>query len=307
MSKYFDRKDNFLSSEITEHGSHMIMQNVYKDVKKKYLNIDTRYQENYNLEKYSDVNISMPQSVNNVKSLKMTNIEIPITFYNFSKQRKNTYFVIKKRNDVTKHLIVLPDGNYSKEYIRTGLISEIYFAGLKEDISIDIDANNNIWIENTSESDVIDFFFAVDDQGENERDNFKSKLGWTLGFRKDMYSISPNETLKSESPMILNNLKYVFVALDEFSSSNPNSFISPSFTSYINGNIIARISLDTNTYSFGSTYAASISGGRLISDTRNYGGKTNIQRLRVQLLDERGDLLDLHQNDFSFVLEIEYD
>ena len=44
----------------------------------------------------------------------------------------------------------------------------------------------------------------------------------------------------------------------------------------------------------------------LFSDVRSYNGKTDIQRLHIQLLDEEGIQVDLNRMDFSFLLEIEY-
>jgi hypothetical protein len=43
----------------------------------------------------------------------------------------------------------------------------------------------------------------------------------------------------------------------------------------------------------------------LLSDQRYYSGKTDIQKLQIQLVDEGGRIVDLNQLDFSFCLEIE--
>ena len=40
--------NNLWTPEVTQHGGHMIMENVKKSSKIKYLNIDSRFQEEYN-------------------------------------------------------------------------------------------------------------------------------------------------------------------------------------------------------------------------------------------------------------------
>ena len=72
----------------------------------------------------------------------------------------------------------------------------------------------------------------------------------------------------------------------------------------MNSNIIARISLDA--YNTSPTVYASTGNGKMVSETRTYQGKTDIQRLRIKLLDDFGKVIDLNHMDFSFVLEIEY-
>ena len=42
----------------------------------------------------------------------------------------------------------------------------------------------------------------------------------------------------------------------------------------------------------------------LITEPRRYFGPVDIQRLRVQLYDDFGRILDLNKSDFSFVLNL---
>ena len=55
MSKYFDSKNlTFMEPRVVENGNHMIMTNVHSETKTKYLNIDTRFQEEYNMNDNAD-------------------------------------------------------------------------------------------------------------------------------------------------------------------------------------------------------------------------------------------------------------
>ena len=50
MSKYNDNKsDNFMEPTVSQHGSHMVMTNVHKPMKTKYVNLDTIFADEYNL------------------------------------------------------------------------------------------------------------------------------------------------------------------------------------------------------------------------------------------------------------------
>ena len=45
----------------------------------------------------------------------------------------------------------------------------------------------------------------------------------------------------------------------------------------------------------------------IVSDIRTYMGKTDIYKMKFELVDEWGTVVDLNQMDFSFVLRVEYE
>jgi len=61
------------------------------------------------------------------------------------------------------------------------------------------------------------------------------------------------------------------------------------------------------TYPFGSVLVANTLNGLLLSDTRNYNGKIDLQKVNIQLLTETGSPVDLNGNDFSFCVEATYE
>ena len=321
MSKYFDTKDlTFMSPQINENGRHMVMTNVHQEEKTKFVNIDTRFQDDYNYNNHADLTCTLPQRIQNVKSMKVTNIEIPATFYHFSQNRKNTYFLIKnetKPNDVNIP-IRIPDGNYTSSTL-FGAIHDVMTSSengvLDLDISfseVDICGNNANRVEmyhhnDSGDNSTYTIQFDVDEKGNSDKYNFKSKLGWALGFRDREYELTPNGYHEADAMVDIHPFRYIYLVVDEFANQNPNSFIAPSFSSYMNPNILARVSLDPNTYSFGDIIVANINGGKLLTDIRTYSGKTDIQRLHIKLIDEWGNTVDLNKMDFSFSLEIRYE
>ena len=115
MSKYFDNKSAFLEPLVSEYGSSIVMTNVTKQKKTRYLNIDTRFSDEYS--RLKDYNapekhtITLPERVNDVISIKVSQIEIPMSFFNVSNSLGNNHFVV--RNNSSNTIIKVPDGYYS--------------------------------------------------------------------------------------------------------------------------------------------------------------------------------------------------
>ena len=280
----------FLEPKTIQHDSHMVMTNVYKPEKIKHINIDTQFHDEYHSTTSSDLmanfNITLPERINDVKSLCVTNIEIPVIFYNISKNLGNNTFQI----DTTTYTV--PDGNYNINSLITAinyLSPGVTFSASNYKISI------------TSAGKTI--YFQNDSNGVQEKYFAKSKLGWLLGFRKLSYDLTDGIT--GESVFNMNGPKYLYLALEEFNKNVQNSFTSPLSSSLVNKNILARISM--NNTSFGSILNANSQNGLLISDKRSYNGKNDLQKLNVQLLNELGKPINLNGLDFSFCLEAIYE
>ena len=315
---YFDNRDAFLQPQVTQHGSHMVMTNVHKDKRVMHWNIDTRFRDDYDsyalttsgglVQSYT---FTLPQPINDVRSISVNNAEIPISFYNISAAMGNN--VMK----VGSTLVTVPDGFYTSTTLRTAL------NGVLSGLTFDISSNSNPYtsFKNTTGSPIT-ISFAVKASNtcagvtkagagtpaaDFDKYNVKSKLGWLLGFRSITYTIASGVTLGSESLLDLTAPRYLYLVVDEFTNSNTNSFISPLPTSIINKNILAKITIDYAHYSFGQVITANPPNGLLVSDRRCYNGKVNLQKLKVQLVNAYGAPIHLNGLDFSFCLEVEYE
>lgn len=315
---YFDNKDSFLQPQVTQHGSHMVMTNVHKETKVKHWNIDTRFRDDY--DNYSQAvngsiipwyTFSLPQPINDVKTISVNNAEIPISFFNVSTALGNN--VMK----VGSTLVVIPDGFYTQTTLRTAINNKL--TGLS--LVFDISSNGNPYssLRNTSGSNITVVFSVKASNtcsfvtkagtGTADFDKFdvKSKLGWLLGFRNITYTIGAGVTQISESLLDLTGPRYIYLVLDEFTNGNTNSFISPLPNSIINKNILAKITIDYSHYNFGEVISANFTNGLLIPDVRCYNGKINLQKLKIQLVNEYGKPIHLNGLDFSFCLEMTYE
>jgi hypothetical protein len=299
MSNYFDNKDLFLEPTTTQYGSHMVTTNVQKPLKHKLINIDTRFREDYNATLDTvNYNISLPERITDVKSIHVTNIEIPMSFYNISTSLGNNCFSVKNNSTNTTKVVVLSDAQYDLAGLQSALTSAI--TSSTASITGVTTTNNKCVFTTTSN---ITIQFSVDVSGNAKKAENKSNLGWLLGFRKPTYTFN-NTTLTAESLVDLNGTRYIYLAVDEFTRGNQSSFVSPLQKSIINRNVIARIALDNKSYPYGTIKPANQMTGALVSDRRSYTGKIDILKLNIQLLDEYGRNLNLNGMDFSFCLDV---
>ena len=317
---YFDNKDSFLQPNVKQYGRNMVMTNVYKETKTKYWNIDTRFRDDY--DQYSQTltgsqinwyTFSLPQNINDVKSIYACNLELPMSFYNISASLGNN---VMKIND---SVLTIPDGVYSIASLRTAFQTQLASLSLSAVLfDISLNGNNISSFQNTTGSPITLNFAVktatcnplatgVGSTADFDKYNIKSKLGWLLGFRDISYTINNGITKYSESVIDINNPKYLYLVIDEFINGNQNSFISALPTSIINKNILAKISMDYKTYGTGTILPANEYNGLLLSDKRTYSGKVNLQKLKIQLVNEYGFPVNLNGLDFSFCLEIEYE
>ena len=318
MSQYFDEKDSFLSPKVTQYNNHMVMTNVVKPTKTKIWNIDTKFRDDY--DQYAEVvsgsqltqyMITLPQPINEVKSISANNIEIPMSFYNISEALENN--VIKITNNVSKqsYVLVIKDNYYTLDTIASEINSELVSLDLSG-IHFSVVGNSSKFTTSYTESFTIEFAVKLlagsgIHQADFDKYNVKNKLGWVLGFRNIVYGLSSSKSVVAESFIDLSTIRYLYLCIDEFSKGNQNSFISPISRSLVNKNILAKISLDLATHGFLSVFPANTHNGYLLSDRREYNGKVNLQKLKVQLINEFGYPIDLNGMDFSFSLIIEYE
>ena len=316
MSKFFDNNSNdlFLDPKVNQYGSHMVMTNVTKPTKKKYINIDTKFSDDFNYNRcgnsyYNAIDsytFTLPERLTEVKSLRVLSLELPISFYNISSSLGNNFFKVVDNMTSVSNMIVVDPSNYTISGLQSAITTKIDALGLNLRYT-DISNNFSNFRLKTPPLTTYTIYFDTDIYGNFDKYNFRSKLGWMLGYRDQSYNIvSDLVNTSSESFLDLSNPRYLYLVVDEFNNCVQNTFISPVNSSLINKKILARISVDTQFYPFGSVSHNYENFGSMISDKRNYsGGKIDIQKLNVQLVNEYGRVIDLNGLDFSFIIEME--
>jgi len=298
MTEYYNKTELFMEPKTKQYGNHMIMTNVHKPSKTKYISIDTKFRDDYDYTQPANFQIVLPEKVNDVHTLRVTSIEVPMSFYNISANLGNNYFKIV--NGSNKEMIIIDDNNYTASSLATHIASKLSVSLYGSGLTMAISANTRTVVSTTANLSLV---FDVDTTGNSDKFNFKQKLGWLLGFRKPTYAIVTTTSTKAECTLDMYGSRYLYLAIDEFNKGNQNSFVTPLSSSLINKNIIARITLDMTTYSYGATLPATYYNGLLTTDARSYTGKIDLQKLNVQLLNEYGIPMMLNGQDFSFCLE----
>lgn len=277
------------------------------------LNIDTRFRDNYYGSSSTNFNVSLPAQFTNVITMQLSSIELPLTFFNISKQLGCNFFSVIVTNVSTgekeSQVVSLPDGNYDNNGI-VNIINQRLFSlgGFFQYIFFEVNYTNNsgsgqtIAAINSSYTGSA-FEFSLDFQAD-KLGNYDSstplplKLGWILGFRNGVYENSL--TYVSESVMDLNTIKYIYLVIDDYNNNVNNGFYSAFNSSILNKNILARITLQSSSFNI-----LTENNLNLITFARQYFGPITLQNLNIQLLDPYGRILDLNNTDYSFCLTLQ--
>ena len=289
MSNYFDQKTSFMEPTVTQYGSRMVMTNVIKSKIKKIINFDTRFSDNTEIE----FSFNLPERINNVTQIKVAQIEIPVSFYNISTNLRNNFFILKDITNNTITKILIPDGNYSQETFILKLTS------LLTNITFLIDSNNICSFTNTSSSLLL-LDFTINSDGTICKNGLENLIQSLFGFKESTILINPNSTIKTEKCFNINTIRYLFLTMEDFVNSTHNGFIGMLKNSTINKKILARIPFDKTLFPFGT-----IIQGKLTDCIRLYHGPVDLQRFKLQLVNEYGLPIQLNGGSFSFSLEIE--
>ena len=273
---------------------------------RQYLNIDTRFRDNYYGSLSTNFHFDLPIKFSSVATMQLTAFEIPKTYYYISSKTGNNFFTIgiESSSDSAQEVVFVPDGNYTPETMVAFLNN--YVSGLDGPLS-SLDKYQDLVFTLNSASgsgtgqlvvgiadgaDLFDFsleFNTNSTGGEDVSTPLPLKLGWILGFRNGKYIGSPNYV--GEAPIDLNGIKYMYLVVDDYNNNVNNSFYSAFNSSILNKNILARISLQTGT--------------GFLDVNSQYFGPVDIQKLRIQLLDEYGRVIDLNNTDYSFCLTLQ--
>jgi hypothetical protein len=281
-------------------------------VNTRYLNIDTRFRENYFTCQSTNYHLDLPLKISGVMSLQLSAIELPTTFFNISKQLGNNFFTIEVDNygsPATSYstVITLQDGNYAPssliDYLNSivGMMlppfNQLIFTLNILNTMISGTGQMVVGISSASTS-VFNFTlnFQADKNGNNDNNTpLPLKLGWTFGFRSGKYI--NNSTYISEGVMDLTGPRYIYLVVDDFNNNVNNAFYGAFNSSILNKNILARISLQSKFFDIFIENNLNV-----ITTPRHYYGPVDIQKLHLQLLDEYGRVLDINNMDYSFCL-----
>ena len=302
------------------------------------ISIDSRFRPNYYASKSTNFNVVLPSIQKNVISMRVTSIEIPITYYAVSKSSGNsTCLIMDLSNNGRGWVLSLPDGNYEQIWaknsnaadIETGMNNAIINASPVTINSIGATTPNLSGVRLNAADLVFNidhisgrsFFtdlsggvlgtkgfvlrFNVDNNGNLNLDaNIQMRLGWQLGFRAAEYTALTK--CVSEGICLVVGPRYGFISIDDHQKNTGPTHLVNYANSVLQDNIITRINLAELQADFGVYQSSSDPGlSTQLNRTREYFGPVDIQRLHIALYDEFGRVIDLNNMDWSLTLAFE--
>ena len=296
----------------------------------KCLNIDTKFRDNFYYTTSSDFTLQMPMKFNKVVSMKLSSLEFPVSFYSISESFGNNflymhteYYAISEDgvdlsgNLYTKETVLtIPDGNYNSDDLISklnALISLRDSEGALVDsadpfayiqFSLDITSSGSgtgkVTIapsgvySNAIKTITLDFTKNINKESDNT--DVSSRFGWNLGFTQRKYR--NKNTYTGDTVIEPATTRYLYLAVDDFHNNSNNHFVSVFKNSVMSPNILARVSLKASYFSL-----LMENDFNIVTEPRNYFGPVDIQRLRIRIYDERGNILNMNNANFSFCLD----
>lgn len=286
----------------------------------KCLNIDTRFRDNMTQTSCSNFLVNLPIRLQKVVSMQITAIEFPVSFYGISSNYGNNYFYIDATQQLVdggeifeeSKIIIVPDGNYNAtDFIDTinTMISKKNPDGTPIDptslfnyivFTLDVSQTGSgtakIFIETAGNLGYtiksINVDFSKDINGLPDKTPVTSKIGMNLGFLKRKYQGATNYV--SETLVEPANIRYIYLAIDDFNNNVNNHFISAFNNSILSPNILARISVK------GSYFTLMMETDlNMTTEPRKYFGPVDIQKMHIQVYDDHGRILDMNNSNFS--------
>jgi hypothetical protein len=288
----------------------------------KYLNIDTRFRDRMSITNSADFLLNLPVKFQKVVSMQVTAIEFPVSFYGISSKYGNNYFYVAARQMLDEinfkedsRVIIIPDGNYNATDFITTINSRVQlrnddqsfidpgnllnYVQFRLDITLTGSGTGKVIMETTGvfasvvSSIILDF--SRDTNGIPDKTDITTKIGMNMGFMKRKY-IGQKQYI-SEAILEPANIRYVYLAIDDFNNSVNNNFVSAFTQSIMSPNILARIPIK------GSYFSLLMENDMCqTSEPRKYFGPVDIQKLHIKVIDDHGRILDTNNGNFSFCI-----
>jgi hypothetical protein len=300
-----------------------ILNPLNKRVITKCVSIDTRFRSDYQTSDPTDFLITLPSKLHKVVSMQLAALEFPISFYkisgsygnNFLYLYVNTQYYIGGPIEQSEIIVIIPDGNYTSFDLLdkiNSILRPVDASGniLEPDnifsyVQLSLDVNENrsgtakVTIEATGEQasaiNSIGLDFKKNILGQDDLENFTTKIGWNLGFSQEAYFGATSYT--GETTIDMNIMRYIYLSIDDFQRSVSKVFFSAFHEETVDQNTLARISLGADNFE-----VIMENNYNLVTVPREYYGPVDIQKLRIRLFDDHGRPLKINNANYSFAL-----
>jgi hypothetical protein len=266
---------------------------VKRRIQKRVICFDSRFRENYMDTMSTDFIYNFPVPIKNVLSLRLSSLELPVSWFTYSEAKKTNTFQIIDASNVSR-FITIPDGNYQAmdfEHEVNPIINDA-FGGQFFDLSINMIGCRTTITHKQGRN--FELHFNTGDVHPDIRKN----IGWYMGFRKASYT--GDNVYMSEGIYNAGGNDYIYFVLNDFNHSETPSVMVMKDNSILDDNILAKIPVASDKF---QVLIDTPSTGVL--KQREYMGPTTLSRIHVKILDEFGEVIDMNMMDFSFSVELE--
>jgi len=302
-----DKSPNILTTNIIEQGENFIIEKpkqrpidvgttdepyyrgtlnpMQRRTTEVLVNVDSRFRDDQK-SLSTDFTISFPNLIKNVISMQVKTVEEITGFFQISDKLKNNYFHYNTSPGAALTRVIIPDGNYTVASFVSALNNELSgFTNTNDKLSFDGSGSKYYFYFNK-------LFNGDDDQ----LPNLRQKLGWIMGHTEE--ELIADTTVDIKNNIQLTRVNYANLVVDDFQNNFYQSIINGTNSYIQNSNLLTRI---------GNVNSLKVVQND--SPERKYFGPVDIQKLKIQLVDEYGRIVDLNGNEFSFsiLLKCQYD
>lgn len=311
---------------------------------KRLISIDTQFRDDYYNSKSTDFQYTLPTVIREVISMELSALEIPSSYYQISRDLGNDYFWLQIPSKVTTvdwNFISIPEGNYTRDNMVKLINQQIGISTATNEILFLIDAKSQksafVLKANTPPlqggiklafnrkrgsaiSTQPGVYAPLPDLDIEASGGIMGKLGWILGFRMAEYTVDSGYVALGDilSDVTANGYGYIsegaydvwtnryfYVVIDDF-NKNANNFIVPTYSASLGtSNILARVSMKPGaTFESGYTLATDSAWDNTTTKRRQYFGPIDLRKIKFQLIDSFGRIVNLHNMDCSFALNL---
>jgi len=327
MGDIINPNDDFPAMQFSGNAFRINGYRANKTIKNYIFN--TKYRDDYNTTDSTDCSFTIPRKMLNVISLDLSGLQFPNYMYTFNRSTGTDRIYIVEIGTGNSAFVVIPNGNYDlinfppmlEKAINEQVVGS-YTPGGPNRFSVSISESTrqttitnstypfvmNLLVQTSPE---VSSYFPCDENQYSQK--FKTTvpdektgiltgykfytLGWLMGFRKDVYAGQKSYT--SESLFDNTFGDYIYFVLNDYVNNQTSNTYGVLGASLLDNNILAVIPITTPQFS--STFD---NNANFIYKTRTYSGPVNIQKISIQLLSESGTLVNLHQSDYAFCLQV---
>tara|TARA_Y100000389_G_scaffold101638_2_gene98452 strand:+ start:5336 stop:6628 length:1293 start_codon:yes stop_codon:yes gene_type:complete len=328
--------NHFIIKKNSKPNLNALINPVKKARMSKLLNINTLFRKDYYQTTASNFVFELTNTISNVVCISLETTEIQNTHYIFSNKNKTNEFTVhmweEQLNGATngfdiiankmKKVIKIKGGSYSGEELVDYMNKSIFSTGDLMIVACKYDklANKVLFFRDNREADkggkkdtaTVKYKFNLDFRiSDNANREIQKNMGWVLGYKKQQYTwdndyisqgLVTTEKFEGYNPEGTYNklgTPYALLSVDCYNNNHSQTLVSPYSESTFNDtNVLAKLPNREEDFDYDKSSNA-------YGFKREYFGPVNISRIKIKLLDQFGEELDLNGADYSFTLKCE--